>query len=242
MKQLLTATLIALATATAPVMAEELLHPLSDEMISELGMTPIEEIDASKMKAPTSAQIAKLVEEHKVVMLINKSAKGPNAQTMTVFENGTEVLKTKVSTGKEERVTSASGRTYVSTTPNGFFRPTKMYTDYLSYTWNAPMPNAVFFVGGIAVHATGASNYSKLGSRASGGCVRTTLEDSKKIRELVMETGRGSAPGMYVVKKEAAGRNIITGNTVSVSSVDRNTGAKTGKLVQNWDTLIIVHE
>lgn len=242
MKKILTAALIAMATATSPVMADELLHPLSDEMIQELGMTSLEEIDSSKMKAPTSAQISKLVEDHKVVVLINKSAAGPNAQTMTVYENGTEVMKTKVSTGKEERVTSSSGRTYVSTTPNGFFRPTKMYTDYLSYTWNAPMPNAVFFIGGIAIHATGTSNYSKLGTRASGGCVRTTLEISKQFRELVMNSGRGSAPGMYVIKNEARARNIITGNTVSVSAVDRYSGAKTGRLVQNWDTLIIVHE
>lgn len=216
--------------------------PMTDDMATDLGMTPLEEVRSNKMKAPTNAQILKLLEEHRVVVLINKSAAGPNAQTMTVYENGSEVMKTKVSTGKEERVTSSSGRTYVSTTPNGFFRPTKMYTDYLSYTWNAPMPNAVFFIGGIAIHATGTSNYSKLGTRASGGCVRTTLEISKQFRELVMNSGRGSSPGMYVIKNEARARNIITGNTVSVSAVDRYSGAKTGRLVQNWDTLIIVHE
>jgi hypothetical protein len=242
MKTFLTAALIALTTVSAQVYADDLLHPLSDEMIEELGMTPAEDIDYNKMRAPTRSQIAQFLKEHKVVIIVNKSAAGPNAQTMTVYENGTEVIQAKVSTGKEQRVTSSSGRTYVSTTPVGFFRPTKMYTDYLSYTWNAQMPNAVFFIGGIAIHATGTSNYSKLGTRASGGCVRTTLEVSKQLREFIMDSGRGSAPGMYVIKNEASGRNIITGNTVSVSAVDRSSGDKTGKLVQNWDTLIIVHE
>ncbi|MFP5490980.1 MAG: L,D-transpeptidase [Bacteriovoracia bacterium] len=238
------ASIVALSAfiMTGSAQAYPELMPMTDEMALELGMTPADQVRRVKMKAPSAELLRRLQEENKVVIVVNKAAAGAGAQTMTIYENGEQVMKTKVSTGKEERVTAASGRTYVSTTPNGFFRPTKMYTDYLSYTWNAPMPNAVFFVGGIAIHATGASNYSKLGTRASGGCVRTTLEDSKKVREFVMDTGRGSAPGMYVIKKEAAGRNIITGNTVSVSAINRNSGLRTGSLVQNWDTIIIVHE
>lgn len=236
---LVTLTLSTLAVKNAK--AEEILQPFTDEMAEAMGLTPEEDVvDSSSKAAPTN--VKKLISENKVVILVNKAAKGPGAQTMNIYENGDLVMTTKVSTGKEERVVSTSGRAYVTTTPVGHFRPTKMYTDYLSYTWNAPMPNAVFFIGGIAIHATGTSNYSKLGTRASGGCVRTTLDDSKKVREIVMETGRGSAAGNYVVKREAQGRNIITGNTVAVPAISKASGARTGAMIQSWDTVIVVHE
>jgi len=226
--------------------ANEILQPFTDDMAEELGMTLEEDFtkqvnEESENKA-VGADIDEVIAANKVVIVINKAARGTGAQTLKLYESGVEVMSTKVSTGKEERVVSTSGRTYISTTPKGFFRPTKMYTDYLSYTWNAPMPNAVFFIGGIAIHATGTSNYSKLGSRASGGCVRTTLEDSKKIREIVMESGKGSAPGNYVIAREAAGRNIIRGNSLMVPAISKATGLKSQGTINSWDTVIHVHE
>lgn len=244
MKKMMTpvlAMILTLATAGA-AKAEELLHPISDEMAEAAGMTPVEKLSPVKMKAPSAAALKNLLQNHRVVIVVNKAASGPGAQTMTIYENEAQVFSTKVSTGKEELVTSTSGKTYVTTTPNGYYRPYKMYTDYMSYTWKAPMPNAVFLVGGIAIHATGKSNYAKLGSRASGGCVRTTLEDSKLVRETVMNTGRGSAPGNYVIKRESADRNIITGNMVSVSAISKFDGSKTGKMINSWDTVVLVHE
>ena len=226
----------------------EIRQPFTDDMAEALGMTPEDElrpmVNANVNGADKSARssLSQVISDNRVVIVINKAKAGAEAQTLKLFENGIEVMKIKVSTGKEERVVSTSGRTYVSTTPNGFFRPTKMYTDYLSYTWNAPMPNAVFFIGGIAIHATGTSNYAKLGTRASGGCVRTTLVDSKKIRELVMESGKGSAQGNYVIAREAAGRNIIRGNSIMVPAISRSTGLKSAGTINSWETVIHVHE
>jgi len=248
MSRLLTVALfagISLAATTIARASEEIeiLQPFTDEMAEELGMTPLEELNTFRpVTRPTEDSLRRHLNENKVVVVVNKAASGPGAQSLVLYENGTESMRIKVSTGKEEQVRSTSGRVYVSTTPRGHWRPTKVYKDYLSYTWDAPMPNAVFYVGGIAIHATGQSNYSKLGTRASGGCVRTTLEDSKKIREIVMDSGRGSAPGMYVMRNESRGRNIVTGNTVSVPAVSLQTGLRTGQMVQSWDTLIIVHE
>ena len=190
----------------------------------------------------TKSSIYDAVNSHRLVIAINKAAKGAGAQTLTMYENGVEILKEKVSTGKEERVKAASGRTYISTTPKGYFRPTKLYRDYLSYTWNAPMPNSVFFIGGIAVHATGESNYPLLGKRASGGCVRVKLETSKLIREKVMETGKGNQPGEYKVVNEAKGRNRISNNSVMVPNLVRNTGSLMKTNISSWDTVIIVYE
>lgn len=222
-------------------------HALTDEQALADGMTPIEEYMMSEMNAAltpglNSEGVAQAVRSHRLVIAVNKAAKGPGAQTLTMYENGVEILKQKISTGREKTEKAKSGRVYLSTTPKGFFRATKMYQDYLSYTWNAPMPNAVFFIGGIALHATTKSHYAELGTRASGGCVRLLLETSKLIRTKVMETGRGAQPGQYKVIKEAAGRNIISGNTVAVDQISRQTGDMLNAKVNSWDTVIIVYE
>lgn len=235
----------ALMFATALMLVQTKAQALTDSEALDLGMMPIEEFLVSEMKSVVTPGlnaegVERAVRSHRLVIAINKAAKGPDAQTMKVFENGVEILSQKISTGKETRVTSTSGKTYVSTTPKGYFRPTKMYTDYLSYTWNAPMPNAVFFVGGIAIHATTAVN--ALGTRASGGCVRTRLETSKFIREKVMETGMGSQPGQYKLVTEGKGRKRVSNNSVMVDKINRNNGDILGGKVLSWDTVIVVYE
>lgn len=220
---------------------------LTDEQALAEGMMPIEEFAMAEMKSVLTPGLNKegiqrAVQNHRLVIAINKAASGPDAQTLTMYENGVEILKEKVSTGREKQEKAKSGRVYVSTTPKGFFRPTKLYRDYLSYTWNAPMPNSVFFIGGIAIHATGQSSYKDLGKRASGGCIRTVLETSQLIREKVMETGRGSEAGQFKIINEAKGRNRIANNTVSVNQISRNTGDILKAQLSSWDTVIIVHE
>ena len=222
-------------------------HALTDEQALEEGMTPIDQYVMNEMTAAltpglNSEGVAEAVQRHRLVIAVNKAAKGPNAQTLTMYENGVEILKQKISTGREKTEKAKSGRVYLSTTPKGFFRPTKMYKDYLSYTWNAPMPNAVFFIGGIAIHATTKSHYAELGTRASGGCVRTILETSALIRSKVMDSGRGSQPGQYKVVAEAKGRNIIAQNTIPVEQISRQTGDLLTAKVNSWDTVVIVYE
>lgn len=218
---------------------------LTDHQALAEGMTPIEEYTLTEMKAAltpglTSEGVLEAARRHRLVIAINKAAKGPEAQTLTMYENGIEIFKEKISTGRERREKAKSGRVYISATPKGYFRPTKMYRDYLSYTWNAPMPNAVFFIGGIAIHATTKSHYKELGTRASGGCVRTILETSKMIREKIMETGRGV--GQYSILAEAKGRNRIANNMVSVDKISRHSGDILNEKINSWDTVIIVYE
>lgn len=218
---------------------------LTDEQALADGMTPVEEYMMTEMKAALTPGLSKegvleAAQRHRLVIAINKASKGPEAQTLTMFENGVEIFKEKISTGREKQEKAKSGRVYISTTPKGFFRPTKMYRDYLSYTWNAPMPNSVFFIGGIAIHATTKSHYKELGTRASGGCVRTILETSKMIREKVMETGRGV--NNFSILAEAKGRNRIANNMVSVDQLSRHTGDILNAKVNSWDTVIIVYE
>lgn len=112
---------------------------------------------------------------------VNKSVRSdsnPEGQSMQiyVFRNGRmETVwpeRMNVSTAKEE-VLPSTGR--CATTPAGFFRPYKIYRSYVSATFEgSQMPNAVFFFGGIALHATpnDSQHQARLGNRASGGCVR----------------------------------------------------------------------
>jgi lipoprotein-anchoring transpeptidase ErfK/SrfK len=83
----------------------------------------------------------------------------------------------KVSTGKDG-----------FETPTGDFQPTRIAAEYYSRTYdNAPMPHAVFFTGGYAVHATEA--VAKLGSPASHGCVRLAPENAATFYDLVAQFG-----------------------------------------------------
>jgi lipoprotein-anchoring transpeptidase ErfK/SrfK len=73
-------------------------------------------------------------------------------------------------------------------TPTGEYQPTRMAAEYYSKTYdNAPMPHAVFFTGGYAVHATEA--VARLGSPASHGCVRLAPENAATFFALVEAYG-----------------------------------------------------
>lgn len=76
-------------------------------------------------------------------------------------------------------------------TPEGKFTPTWLSKDHKSKQYDdAPMPNAVFFNEGIAVHGTQA--ISMLGKPASHGCVRLAPEHAAKFFDLVQTYGKFS--------------------------------------------------
>src|SRR5262249_35840910 len=73
-------------------------------------------------------------------------------------------------------------------TPQGSFKPTWLDADHKSDEYeDAPMPYAVFFSGGYAVHATEFTK--RLGTRASHGCVRLSLENAQTFFNLVKTYG-----------------------------------------------------
>ena len=74
-------------------------------------------------------------------------------------------------------------------TPKGQFTPTWLSKDHKSSQYeDAPMPNAVFFDQGIAVHGTDA--VARLGSPASHGCVRLAQDNAKTFFALVEAYGK----------------------------------------------------
>lgn len=69
-------------------------------------------------------------------------------------------------------------------TPTGTFVPHRLEYQYYSKKYdNAPMPFSIFFTGGYAIHGT--EHISKLGRKASHGCVRLEPENAEVLYEVV---------------------------------------------------------
>ena len=84
-------------------------------------------------------------------------------------------------------------------TPTGSFRPERMMEVYHSKKYdNAPMPHAIFFYYGFAIHGT--NEVRHLGQPASHGCVRLAPANATKLFNLVKAEGgtitiTGTPPG-----------------------------------------------
>jgi lipoprotein-anchoring transpeptidase ErfK/SrfK len=76
-------------------------------------------------------------------------------------------------------------------TPTGSYRPTRLEREWYSRQYDdAPMPNAIFFSGGYAIHGTYETR--RLGRTASHGCIRLAPSNAARLFELVEDYGRGS--------------------------------------------------
>lgn len=74
-------------------------------------------------------------------------------------------------------------------TPTGYFQPYMMKKMHYSSKYNnAPMPYSIFFTGGYAIHGTDA--ISKLGTRASHGCVRLHPTNAKLLYDIIQQHGK----------------------------------------------------
>ena len=99
------------------------------------------------------------------------------SQVMTVSEHGDRKYSWAVSSGTSEHPT-----------PRGTFRPQWIAKMWYSKKYdNAPMPNAVFVSGGVAIHATYATGL--LGRPASHGCIRLSPANAATFYKLVGRHG-----------------------------------------------------
>jgi lipoprotein-anchoring transpeptidase ErfK/SrfK len=102
-----------------------------------------------------------------------------STQTMYVTVNGVTRHQWPVSTGR--------GR---FGTPSGVFRPLRLERRWFSRRYyNSPMPYAVFFHKGYAIHGT--TEIHRLGGPASHGCVRLHPRDAATLFALVQGFGPG---------------------------------------------------
>tara|TARA_R110002020_G_scaffold200364_4_gene402580 strand:+ start:1105 stop:1536 length:432 start_codon:yes stop_codon:yes gene_type:complete len=103
-----------------------------------------------------------------------------STQTMVVSQNGRVKYKWPVSTGRKGY-----------STPTGTYSAKWLSRHHRSRKYNnAPMPYAVFYHGGYAVHAT--YETKRLGRPASHGCVRLAPEHAAKFFALVQQTGNSN--------------------------------------------------
>ena len=108
---------------------------------------------------------------HSVVALVDISD-----QTMRLYVEDRLVDVWFVSTGAEG-----------FETPVGGWTGTWLSRNHWSSQYNSPMPWAVFFFEGYAVHATETTD--RLGEAASHGCVRLRTENARIFFELVESYG-----------------------------------------------------
>jgi lipoprotein-anchoring transpeptidase ErfK/SrfK len=107
-----------------------------------------------------------------VVVQIDKSS-----QRMTVSVDGAMRYSWPISTGRDGYGT-----------PDGVFHPQSMFRSYFSRKYyNAPMPHAIFFYYGFAIHGT--NDISRLGGPASHGCVRLHPANAATLFALVQRNG-----------------------------------------------------
>jgi len=76
-------------------------------------------------------------------------------------------------------------------TPIGSFSPKVLKRMHYSRKYyNSPMPHSVFFLGGYAIHGTGA--IKRLGRPASHGCVRLHPGNARRLYSLIRAYGKGN--------------------------------------------------
>ncbi len=141
-------------------------------------------------------------------LYVSKAASGPLAQRMYVFKKAQGdtlalAYDWAASTGREKSETNARGRPSFTATPAGYYQldPKRMYRRYRSYSWDQPMPNAMFFnwerqglQTGLAIHAASGENIAKLGQRNSAGCIHLSPENAETLQSLIRANYRGQVP------------------------------------------------
>lgn len=117
-----------------------------------------------------------------IVIRVDKSD-----QEMTVMQGGRRLYSWPVSTGA-----------WGYDTPVGTYQPTWFSPNHRSRQYgDAPMPWAIFFFEGYAIHAT--FDTWNLGNRASHGCIRLEIGNAEELYNTVFATGKEDT---YIVIQE----------------------------------------
>lgn len=136
-------------------------------------------------------------------------------QRMQLAYDGRQQERWEISSGAEGHAT-----------PRGVFRPQWTAKLWLSKKYdNAPMPHAVFFNGGVAVHGT--QSVGMLGQPASHGCVRLAPGNAHRFYDLVHKHGLantrievfGTPPPSRVAK-----RNVVPAQTRLAAAAASDSG------------------
>jgi hypothetical protein len=103
-----------------------------------------------------------------------------STQRMQVIQNGSVLYVWPVSTGRDR-----------FSTPSGVYAPERLERSWFSKAYyNAPMPHAIFFHNGYAIH--GSYDIARLGGPASHGCIRLHPRNAALLFSMVQQEGPGS--------------------------------------------------
>jgi len=166
---------------------------------------------AGVIETPASAEPVKSERGEKVPEAEKTTVAAPKAPVTTLrvtINLSSQSMKLHYDGANRETWAISSGREG-HLTPRGTFRPQWAAKMWYSRKYdNAPMPNAVFFVGGVAVHGT---QYTRmLGQPASHGCVRLAPANAARFYSLVHKHGFkharidviGSTPATRVSRRQ----------------------------------------
>ena len=129
-----------------------------------------------------------------------------SVQRMSVSVDGMPRYNWRVSTAR---------RGYI--TPPGTYHPQMLARRWFSRKYyNSPMPHAIFFYGGFAIHGT--YEISQLGGPASHGCVRLDPANAATLFGLVEREGMGATT---IVIHEVVGRRATEPRTECQQNSDR---------------------
>ncbi|MHB1109373.1 MAG: L,D-transpeptidase [Devosia sp.] len=120
-----------------------------------------------------------------VLVLVTSSALA--RELLVTIDLSEQSMSVRVDGVTEHRWAVSTGRKGYPT-PRGTFRPLRMYRSYFSIKYdNAPMPHAIFFHRGYAIHGT--TEIKSLGRPASHGCVRLHPSNAALLYSLVKQAG-----------------------------------------------------
>lgn len=157
--------------AAQPIAAEGRGVEINESVSARAPEPQVQNSTSSEVAAEPESPVAKL--EPTLGIDIDLSR-----QMMTVSENGVVLHSWQISSAR-----------YGYKTPVGSYQPTWMAKMWYSRQYDyAPMPHAIFFHKGVAIHATYALR--ALGRPASHGCVRLAPKNAAALFKLVNRHGK----------------------------------------------------
>lgn len=207
LKPLLPLVFLSLLSMTSAAGAKTLDEYMSPDQLARELLLP--RTQTSPQRPFTPAQILKstgidVYNEFPIVIVVTKSS-----QSAMVYVEGRAVHNFAVSTGREKWERPKSGEKYFSETPNGWYAPQQYVRSHWSKQWDALMEYAIFFNGGIAIHATTVDHFKELGTKASGGCVRAHPSDAQWFWQTSLSRKTANVPyftrgGQLVVNRDGS--------------------------------------
>lgn len=124
------------------------------------------------------------------IMVLAAGSPPASANVVILVDKATQRMSVSVDGAPRYQFAVSTGRPGYGT-PSGTFHPQRMERTWFSREYyNSPMPHAIFFHGGFAIH--GSYEINRLGGPASHGCIRLHPSNAATLFALVEREGTGA--------------------------------------------------